>query len=166
MLGYAQVIVMEKKDKIILPLNIDQTNFFYRSSDLRSFQDEVNAFLEDIHFMKTRDFAYKVMFSQEVKSNNTIEGYLDDINLVAIITQNIKIVIPSKKEEIVDKTKININTCTIEELLTIPKIGITKANAIIAYRNANGSFTNIEELKEVDGIGDVIFEEIKVYITI
>ena len=88
MLGYAQVIVMEKKDKIILPLNIDQTNFFYRSSDLRSFQDEVNAFLEDIHFMKTRDFAYKVMFSQEVKSNNTIEGYLDDITLVQNIIRH------------------------------------------------------------------------------
>lgn len=88
MVGYGQVIVMEKKDKIILPLNIDQANFFYRSSDLQPFQDEVNSFLEDIHFMKTRDFAYKVMFSQEVKSNNNIEGYLDDINLVKSIIRH------------------------------------------------------------------------------
>ena len=48
----------------------------------------------------------------------------------------------------------------------IPKIGITKATAIIEYRNNNGFFLNIDELKKVSGIGNALFEEIKVYITI
>ena len=50
--------------------------------------------------------------------------------------------------------------------MTIPKIGITKATAIIEYRNNNGLFLTINELKKVNGIGDALFEEIKIYITI
>lgn len=88
MLRYAQVIIMEKKDKTILPLDIDQTSFFYRFRDLHALQEEINVFLEDRNFMKTRDFAHKVMFSQEIKSNNNIEGYLDDINLVKNIIRH------------------------------------------------------------------------------
>ena len=59
-----------------------------------------------------------------------------------------------------------IGSCTIDQLMMIPKIGITKATAIIEYRNNNGFFLNIDELKKVSGIGNALFEEIKVYITI
>ena len=158
---------------LILFLNACSNSPAISSNPDASFSDTSNTFcMIDIRGEVVYPGIYKIevgsLFNDAIQlaGGITKNANLDDINLVAIITQNIKIVIPSKKEEIVDKTKININTCTIEELLTIPKIGITKANAIIAYRNANGSFTNIEELKEVDGIGDVIFEEIKVYITI
>ncbi len=62
--------------------------------------------------------------------------------------------------------KVNINTATLEELLTITGIGESKAKAIIEYRNEKGQFKSIEELKEVSGIGDSIYEKIKDSITI
>lgn len=62
--------------------------------------------------------------------------------------------------------KININTASVEELQTLPGIGESKAKNIISYRESNGNFTKIEDLKEVTGIGDAIYDQIKDYITI
>lgn len=61
---------------------------------------------------------------------------------------------------------VNINTADIAALCTLNGIGETKANAIINYRDNNGAFTNIEQLKEVKGIGDATFNKIKDYITV
>ena len=60
---------------------------------------------------------------------------------------------------------ININTATKEELQTINGIGESKANNIIKYRENNGNFKSIEDIKNVEGIGDNLYETIKVYIT-
>ncbi len=56
---------------------------------------------------------------------------------------------------------MNINTATKEELDTLPGIGESTANKIINYREENGKFKSIEEIKEVSGIGDSKFEQIK-----
>jgi len=61
---------------------------------------------------------------------------------------------------------ISINTATKEELMTLNSIGESKANAIIEYRNANGNFKSIEDIKNVSGIGDALFEKIKSNITV
>ena len=60
---------------------------------------------------------------------------------------------------------ININTASIEELTKLPSIGEAKAQSIIDYRNEN-KFTAIEDIKNVSGIGETLFEKIKAYITI
>lgn len=61
-----------------------------------------------------------------------------------------------------DRTgKIDLNTATSEELKTLDGIGDAKANAIVEYRSEYGPFTSIEEIKNVKGIGDGIFESIK-----
>ena len=62
--------------------------------------------------------------------------------------------------------KININTSSKEVLMTLSKIGESKALAIIEYREKNGSFKTIEDIKNVSGIGDSLFEAIKDYITV
>ena len=62
--------------------------------------------------------------------------------------------------------KININTASKEELVTLNGIGDAKANDIINYRNSNGKFNSIEDLKNVSGIGDALFAKIKDYITV
>ena len=62
--------------------------------------------------------------------------------------------------------KININTASKEELLTLTGIGESKAIAIINYRNNNGFFKKIDDILNVSGIGNSIFEKIKDSITI
>lgn len=63
-------------------------------------------------------------------------------------------------------TLININTADLEQLKEITGIGNIKAQCIIDYREANGGFKSLEELKNVDGIGDKTFEKIKDQITL
>lgn len=58
-------------------------------------------------------------------------------------------------------SQININTATIEELDTLPGVGEATANKIVNHRSENGEFKSIEEIKNVNGIGDKKFEEIK-----
>lgn len=60
-----------------------------------------------------------------------------------------------------DDTKISINTATKEDLLKISGLGDAKASAIIEYREKNGSFKTLDEIKNVSGIGDALFEKIK-----
>ena len=61
--------------------------------------------------------------------------------------------------------KVNINTATAAELDTLPGIGPVKAQSIIAYREANGSFSSIEDLILVDGIGEKTMAELRPLIT-
>ncbi len=59
-----------------------------------------------------------------------------------------------------DDGRINLNTATVAELKTLPGIGDVKANAIISYREAKGSFSSVEEIKQVDGIKDGLYRQI------
>lgn len=58
-------------------------------------------------------------------------------------------------------SKININTATIEELDKLPGVGEATANKIVNHRSENGEFNTIEEIKNVNGIGDKKFEDMK-----
>jgi competence ComEA-like helix-hairpin-helix protein len=62
--------------------------------------------------------------------------------------------------------KININTASYEELQKITGVGPVIAQRIIDYRNTNGPFQKIEDIKNVKGIGDKTFEKMKDEITI
>jgi len=61
---------------------------------------------------------------------------------------------------------VNINTATLTELTTVSGIGESRAEAIIAYREANGGFRCIEDIKKVDGIKEGLFSKIKDKITV
>lgn len=62
--------------------------------------------------------------------------------------------------------KVNINNATQTQLETLPGIGPSTALKIINYRNENGKFKNIEDIKNVSGIGDGKFSKIKDLITV
>lgn len=112
----------------------------------------------------------------------TEEADLTNVNLAYKVEDGQKIYIPSihdieekeiiqeNQEEIFGKEnetgKVNINTAKQTELETLPGIGPTIALRIIEYREENGKFTNIEELKEVEGIGEAKWEQIKDFIEI
>ena len=59
-----------------------------------------------------------------------------------------------------ESTRLNLNGATLEELQALPGIGQVKANAILAYREAQGGFQSVEELLKVSGIGPATFEGI------
>lgn len=61
---------------------------------------------------------------------------------------------------------VNINTASVVELMSLDGIGESKAKAIIEYRDTNGDFKNILDIKNVSGIGESIYEKIKDYITV
>ncbi len=62
--------------------------------------------------------------------------------------------------------RVNINQADSELLQTLPGIGKARAEAIIAYRDAHGMFSDIEGLRQVDGIGDGIFSGIADHICV
>lgn len=123
----------------------------------------------------------------EMVGGVTEDAYMKDVNLATILEDGMKIYIPTKEEvekqgeninDSVSKdrnldiynngsntskknNKVNINTASKEELDTLPGIGESTANKIINYRKENGKFKTIEEIKEVSGIGDSKFEDIK-----
>lgn len=64
------------------------------------------------------------------------------------------------------RVKINLNTATKKELMSLPRIGEATAEKIIKYREEHGGFKSIDELKSIKGIGPKTFELIKGDLTI
>lgn len=108
----------------------------------------------------------------------TEESDTSNINLSKIVTDEMVIVIKSKNNEKVyidsdvdinnnnnNNQLIDINTCTIDELLTLPGIGESKANNIIEYRKKN-KFNTINDIMNVSGISESLFNKIKEYIKV
>jgi comEA protein len=60
--------------------------------------------------------------------------------------------------------KININKATLEQLQAVPGIGATLARRIMEHRNRIGKFNNLDELRQVKGIGNAKFQQIKPYL--
>lgn len=81
-------------------------------------------------------------------------------------TSNITTTKSSSTNKDENRTKlVNINKASKEELMTISGIGASKADAIIAYRSEK-AFKSIEDIKNVSGIGDSLYEKVKDYITV
>jgi competence protein ComEA len=106
----------------------------------------------------------------------TDEADLDRINLATKLADQMQVYVPSQGEVTVPVSngsapgaatdKININTASAEELDKLPGIGPSIAGAIIDYRTKNGPFKQIEDINDVKGIGDALFEKIKDQITV
>ncbi|MCM1260020.1 MAG: ComEA family DNA-binding protein [Prevotella sp.] len=107
----------------------------------------------------------------ELAGGFTAYANITNLNLVSTITSNMKIVVEKKEKNKdiatpITYTKINLNSCTKAELLTLPGIGDSKANAILSYREKVGAFQQIEDLLKVNGIGQTLFQDIQAFVTI
>ena len=122
----------------------------------------------------------RVIDAIEAAEGITEKADLNKVNLAYVLSDGQKIYIPSiydneDKELITDNigeniieesfvkqdSKININTATQTELETLTGIGPSTAMKIINYRKENGIFKNIEDIKNVPGIGESKFQAIK-----
>lgn len=103
------------------------------------------------------NLAYSLSDGQKIKIPN-----INEKNEEPIVEEKAgdNIIIEENKEE----EKININKATQTEIETLPGIGPSTALKIINYRNEHGKFKNVEDIKNVPGIGDTKFENIKEYI--
>lgn len=76
----------------------------------------------------------------------------------------------SASETTAPKTQIsypvNLNTATAEELMSVDGIGEQRAASIISYREYLGGFTSVEQLKDISGFGDAIYEKVAPYFTV
>jgi competence protein ComEA len=117
-----------------------------------------------------------------LKSDNRIQdvinlagGFLSDaetksVNLAQKLTDEMVIYVPKKGEiesNVVPTSqqgsveKLNINSADVADFDSLPGIGPSKAKNIIEFRDSQGGFKSIEELKEVNGIGESTFEKLK-----
>lgn len=110
----------------------------------------------------------------------TNEGAPDALNQAELVEDGQKILVPTLEEAQTlefedavgnqeDSSKgglVNINKAGKEELMTLPGIGDSKAQSIIAYREENGNFKTIEDIKNITGIKDGLFNKIKDYISV
>lgn len=104
---------------------------------------------------------------------------LNGVNLAASLTDNQHVIVPrytptpQPPVEVVPAAKgastatlLNINTATAAELEMLPHIGPAMAQRIIDYREAHGPFTQIEDLKNVEGIGETRYQDLAPLITV
>lgn len=118
----------------------------------------------------------------------TKEADLDQVNLAQLVEDQMVIYVPTIGEEATDISaigsasvegvvaisgsnhessgQVNLNTATQAELETLTGVGPAKALAIIDYRETTGKFQQIEDLKNISGIGDKTFEKLKDSITV
>ena len=65
-----------------------------------------------------------------------------------------------------EPTVLNLNTATVEELTTLPGIGPVLAQRIVDFRTANGPFASVEQLTDVEGVGEKKLDAIREYLRI
>lgn len=118
----------------------------------------------------------------EKAGGQTEQASLKNVNLAYQLEDGQKIYIPNINDtetEIIDdgasgvvddatikQTVVNINQADEKELQSLNGIGESLATSIVQYRKENGNFETIEDLKNVPGIGDSKFENIKEYIKV
>lgn len=100
---------------------------------------------------------------------------IDYVNLAERVCDGEKLYFPYEEElensvnlisEESDDGRVNINTADAAELMTLPGIGERKANAIISYREENGAFSSIEEVMNITGIKEGVYNNIKDFIVV
>jgi len=116
----------------------------------------------------------------ELAGGSLADADLSRVNLALRISDGHMYIIPKIGEELPaslgvesigvqtqsEDGKININSADKTLLETLPGIGPTRAEGIIEHRERHGSFETIDEIKNVSGIGDKIFEGLKDYVTV
>ena len=139
----ADTSLLNLSKKIIDEMNIK----IYSKEEVKKLEEKINSENKIINELENNCICKDVNVTCEVNNDALIDEDKSDSN--------------NQKEN----NLININTASYEILFTRPGIGDAKATSIIEYRKST-TFNTIEDIKNVSGIGDSIFESIKQYITV
>jgi competence protein ComEA len=91
------------------------------------------------------------------------------LNLARQLSDGEQIVVPVMGEAVApgeQSGKVNLNTATLDQLETLPRVGPALAQRILDWREANGRFSSIEDLMSVSGIGSKTFEGMRDLVTV
>lgn len=92
------------------------------------------------------------------------------VNLAAFVEDGQQLYFPEKGEKLREGTEeggpVDLNSADETALQTIPGIGESRAKAILKYRKEHGSFSKVEELLQVPGIGDTLYQQIQDLVTV
>ncbi len=123
----------------------------------------------------------------EMAGGFTRKAARDGMNLALPVTDGQQVYVPSKKEAKASRQavtgaggkaadaevagdanggRVNLNTATKEELMTLTGVGEAKADAILMYREENGGFGKVEDVMKITGIKEGVFNQIKDDITV
>jgi len=98
------------------------------------------------------------------------DAAVSHINQAEVLEDETQLYVPTVEEIANEKTKddgkVNLNTATREELMTLPGVGESKADLIIQYREEHGKFRKIEDVMNISGIKEGLFTKIKENITV
>ena len=116
----------------------------------------------------------RVVDAVEAAGGMTEEASDTWLNLAELLSDGQKIEVPSaeRAEELLEEEKeaesglVNLNTASAEELMTLTGVGEAKARAILDYREEHGGFQKPEDLMEIPGIKEGVFQKIKDQITV
>lgn len=119
----------------------------------------------------------RIFEAVEAAGGTTKQADETALNLAEVLEDGQQVYIPSKDEQKEQEMqngnhtqtndgKIDINHASKEELMTLNGIGEARADAILQYRQEHGSFQSIEELMNISGIKEGMFQKIKDYIRI
>lgn len=122
------------------------------------------------------DATDRIVSAIEAAGGLTKKASQESVNQAQKMEDGQQIYIPSKSESRGDSNEkagekrtsnlISLNQATKEELMTLPGIGQSKAEAILSYRQEHGKFSSIEDLMKITGIKDGVYNKIKDYITL
>lgn len=182
-------INIDRKDEFVISDTL-YTSYMEESADksgvLDETKDNAETTFEQLYVQICGEVANPGVFSVsagtrvyqivEMAGGMTQEADIDVVNQAETVYDGQQIYIPAQGEEYsvsangnVTETnegeniagKININIADRDSLMTLPGIGSSKAEAIIAYRESNGSYNTIEDIMNVSGIKQAAFDKIK-----
>jgi competence protein ComEA len=114
----------------------------------------------------------RVQHAVESAGGLTSNADIEQINLAGLLRDGQQVFVPEMNMPTTPiapaerQGLLDLNRASLEELMTLPGIGEARARDIIAFRQSQGGFTNVEELMNIKGIGQSLFEKLKPLVTI
>lgn len=158
------------ENKNYLYISVSQTS--YKSNDTEITTSENSDYETTTDFVKPTTSAVETTitdFSQTISTtiNTTTDIPFSQPEITTIETVIISTTAPSTEITTpVKPTQVDINNADLDQLTTLSGIGEVIGQRIIDYRNENGGFSSLEQIKNVTGIGDKIYEKILPFIYI